>query len=209
MTPDTPALLSDWNRRTNPMPLLEAAAKNRPADVDTPLRLAVIGCGAVTQEYHLPVLAGHEGVRLQTLVDTNEPAATVLARAYGVPSVATDADKLDPSHLDAVLIATPPYHHARCAMDLMERGLHVFVEKPMAVHLAEAEAMVDAAREAGVVLAVGLFRRLFPSTRLMQALLAGGELGQPASFDVEEGHIYGWSCATLGSMPRTLPAAAF
>ncbi|HZU34728.1 MAG TPA: NAD-dependent epimerase/dehydratase family protein, partial [Gemmataceae bacterium] len=186
------------------MPLTDVDPQVKARQSQAPLRLAVIGCGAVAQEVHLPVLAGHDGISLQALVDRNQKAAASLAAAYRVPVVATDLGELDYKSIDAVLIATPPYHHAPCALEAIRHGLHVFVEKPMAVSLADAEATVKAAREAGVVLVVGVFRRLFSSTRMMQALLASGQFGQPLQFDAEEGHIYDWSCASLGSMRKDL-----
>src|SRR4029453_8045881 len=80
------------------------------------------------------------------------------------------------------------------------RGLHLLVEKPMALSAADARAMVDAAADAGVVLAVGLFRRLYPSMRLLRGLIRSRHLGRPFGFDVEAGSPYGWPLATLANM---------
>jgi predicted dehydrogenase/nucleoside-diphosphate-sugar epimerase len=158
----------------------------------------------VARDFHLPVLAGHEQLRITALIDRDMNFAARLASAYTVETVASDLDKLDLACVDAALIATPPYYHAPAAIALLRRGIHVFVEKPMAVTAAEAEAMVRAAEEAGAVLAVGLFRRLFPSSRLMKALVESGSLGPPTAFDVEEGHAMDWPSMTLGSMRKEL-----
>jgi predicted dehydrogenase/nucleoside-diphosphate-sugar epimerase len=166
--------------------------------------VAVVGCGAVVQQFHLPVLAGHEGLRLAALVDRDEARARELARGYEVPAAFTDPEALDPAQVDAVLVATPPAHHGPCALSLMRRGLHVLVEKPMAVSVAEAEEMVRTADETGVVLAVGLYRRLLPVTGLLRALVEGEAWGRPLRVDVEWGGMTASASATLGLLRKDL-----
>jgi predicted dehydrogenase/nucleoside-diphosphate-sugar epimerase len=192
----TPLLLQSRNGQPDGTPARARA--------DAAPRLAVVGCGAIAQEFHLPVLAGHDGLRLTALVDRDEARAREVARGYGVPEVHTDAAALTPGQVDAVLVATPPAHHAPCALDLMRRGLHVLVEKPMAVSVAEAEAMVRAADEAGVVLAVGLYRRLLPVTGLLRDLIQGQTWGRPLRVDVEWGGMTGYASATLGLLRKEL-----
>src|SRR5690606_14242172 len=89
-------------------------------------------------------------------------------------------------------------------IDLLRRGVHVLVEKPMATTLADAEEMVRVAGETGQALAVGFFRRFNPSLRLLKALLESGWPGRPRRFEVEGGGMYYWSAATLGNMRRDL-----
>jgi predicted dehydrogenase/nucleoside-diphosphate-sugar epimerase len=168
------------------------------------VRVALVGCGAVAQSLHLPVLAGHHDARLAALVDRDAGRAKELARGYGVDTVLDDTRALDKSMVDAVVLATPPFHHAPGTIELAQRGLHVLVEKPMAVSYEQALSMVQSADEAGVVLCVSLWRRLFPATRLAKAALDRGLLGRPVAFDVEEGDVYNWGAATLGNMRREL-----
>jgi predicted dehydrogenase/nucleoside-diphosphate-sugar epimerase len=179
------------------------SAQRRPGG-PAPLRVAVVGCGAIAQQFHLPILAGHDGVKLAALVDRDVERARGLARGYGVEKVLGDARELTPETVDAAVVATPPLHHAPGAIDLMRRGIHVLVEKPMATTCADALAMVQAAEEAGVALAVGYYRRLMPSTRMLKALVESHWLGRPVSFDVISGGIYNWSAATLGNMRKDL-----
>jgi predicted dehydrogenase/nucleoside-diphosphate-sugar epimerase len=177
---------------------------SRPGPVRDLIRIALVGCGAATRELHLPVLAGHEGVRLTALVDRDPDRARELAKAYKVDTVLSDTRELDRRVADAAVVCTPPFHHAPGSIELAERGLHVLVEKPMAVNYEAAQAMVRAAERAGIVLAVGLFRRLLPATRLVRGILDSGWLGQVLEFDVEEGEVYNWPTATLGNMRRDL-----
>lgn len=165
-------------------------------------RVALIGCGAIAEQIHLPVLAGHEGISLTALVDRDEKRARKLADAYGVKCVLRDADDLSSEDFDAAIVATPPFHHAPCSIGLLRRGLHVLVEKPMALNLAEAEEMCDVADEHNVVLAVGLYKRLLPVTRLLKSLVSGGRWGRPLSFNYEWGGMGGYASATLGLMKR-------
>lgn len=174
--------------------------------VEGPLRLAVIGCGAITREHLLPVLAGHDRIRLVALVDVNEATARSLATAYGVPNVLTSASALDPQQIDGVVIATPPALHAPQTIELARKGFHLFVEKPMAVNAVEGEEMLRAAENAGVTLAVGLYRRLLPSTRLLRGFLESGVVGSPVAVDIEEGGEYGWALATLANLTPRLGA---
>jgi nucleoside-diphosphate-sugar epimerase/predicted dehydrogenase len=148
------------------------------------------------------VLAGHEEVRVVALVDRDVERATTLARSYGIGTVLADAAMLTPKLIDAAIVATPPVHHAPCSIELMRRGIHVFVEKPMSITADEAIAMADAARDSGVTLAAGYFRRLFPSVRLLLAALDREVLGRPVGFDAEEGDEYTWRLATLSNLRK-------
>lgn len=166
------------------------------------VRIALLGAGAATRELHLPVLAGHDGVEVTALIDRDVARARELADAYKVGTVLSDLAQLTRDVADAVIVCTPPFHHAPAAVDLARRGFHALVEKPMATRYEDAEAMVAAADEAGVALSVSVFRRLFPATRLMRALIDAELLGAPLSFDAEDGEVYAWPTATLGNMRK-------
>ena len=168
----------------------------------TPVRIAVVGCGAVTQRFHLPVLAGHDGVSIAALIDPDVKRAERLAALYHVPLVMPSIDGLDQTVADAALIATPAFLHAPGSIDLMNRGLHVLVEKPMALTLADGERMVTTARDRGVMLTVGLFRRLLPAIRLFRAALDAGDIGDLSNVTAEVGDSYTWQLTTLAGMRR-------
>ena len=150
----------------------------------------------------MPVLAGHDRVVLTALVDRDSARARALADAYGVKDTLTDLDAITPAIADAVVLATPPAHHAPATIAAAGRGLHVFVEKPMAINRADAEAMVAAADRAGVTLSVGLYRRLLPSVRLLKKLIAGQVYGRVLGVDLEEGGSYGWPLASLDLLTK-------
>jgi predicted dehydrogenase/nucleoside-diphosphate-sugar epimerase len=178
------------------------ASSSRNAPVG--LRVALIGCGAISQQMHLPVLAGHDRLKLAVLVDRDLKRAQKFATGYGNVQMVDDASKLTAGDVDAAIIASPPFHHAACTIDLVRKGIHVLVEKPMATSLADAERMVAEADKAGVTLSVGFFRRLYPSIQLMKALLDSNWAGGPQRFLIEGGGMYSWGAATLGNMRRDL-----
>jgi predicted dehydrogenase/nucleoside-diphosphate-sugar epimerase len=180
----------------------EQRIRSKPHTV--PLRVALIGCGAISQQLHLPILGGHEGIKLAALVDRDVERARQFAKGYGVETVLADAAELHPENIDAAVVATPPFHHAPCTLALLKRGIHVLVEKPMATNYADAQAMVEAAEASGTVLSVGYFRRLMPSMRMFKALLDSRWLGRPLRFEVVSGGFYNWAAATLGNMRKDL-----
>lgn len=165
-------------------------------------RVAVVGCGAVTRASLLPVLAGHDRIEVVALVDRDVDRARGLAASYGVPRASSALDGFDEMKLDGVVLATPPAHHAPATLDLLARGHHVFVEKPMATRLSDAQAMVEAADRSGLVLSVGLYRRLLPVSRLLRGLLDSESFGRPVSIDIEEGGEYTWELATLSVLTQ-------
>jgi predicted dehydrogenase/nucleoside-diphosphate-sugar epimerase len=170
---------------------------------DTPrVRIAVVGCGAVTESFHLPVLAGHDDVVISALVDPNRARADKLAKLYNVPTVLASAKDVDRRVADVVLLATPAHLHASGSIDLMRRGLHVLVEKPMAFELSDASRMVAVAKENNVVLTVGLFRRLLPAIRLFRAAVDANHVGDPLRVVAEVGDEYTWRLTTLSGMRR-------
>ena len=168
-----------------------------------PVNIAVVGCGAVTQSFHLPVLAGHDRVRISALVDPDIERARTLAALYHVDKVFATADQIDRSVADAVLLATPAFLHASGAIDAMNRGLHALVEKPMALTHEDACRMVSTARDRDAVLSVGLFRRLLPAVRLFRAALDANQIGDLVSVSAEVGDTYTWQLTTLAGMRRT------
>jgi predicted dehydrogenase len=159
------------------------------------LRIAVIGCGAVTARAHLPVAARAEGVKVTLLVDRAHSRAETLASQFGVPRVAADyAAAFDEA--DAAIVALPHCLHASVCVELLRRGIHVLVEKPMALTADECDAMSAAAEEGGAVLAVGLMRRFLRATQFVRETLQAGLLGRVRRFDVREGFVYDWPVAS-------------
>ena len=158
-------------------------------------RVAVIGCGAVTELFHLPALVAAPSIDVTVLVDPQEARARSLAGRFGVGRVAADYRAMGEG-IDAALLALPNHLHASVAIDLLEQGRHVLVEKPMARTPAECAAMLAAADAAGRVLSVALVKRFFPSSRFVRQAVDSGLLGELRTIDWREGRPYRWPLAS-------------
>lgn len=155
------------------------------------LRIGVVGCGAVTERYHLPALLSSPEVQVVAFVDrTVERAGALAVRAGGAVALASHGDLV--GRADAALVAVPNALHEPVASDLLRAGLHVLVEKPMARSTAECDRMLAAASGAGVVLAVGHDFRQYPVARYARELFASGLLGAVRRVDVRQSSGAGW-----------------
>jgi predicted dehydrogenase len=146
--------------------------------------VGVVGCGgfglfALQQFVQVP------GVRLVGMAGTHREAARSAARRFGLPDVVEVDALLGMPGLDLVYIATPPFLHYPHAMQALQAGKHVLVEKPTALHLDEADALVAAARARGLLLATNLIQRYNPLFDAVRGLLERKPLGEllHASFE--------------------------
>ena len=160
-----------------------------------PFRMAVIGCGAVVEHHHLPALAADPDVEVVALVDRDLARARKLAARWGAREAAAELGGVA-RRFDGAIVALPNHLHAPVSCELLRRGIHVLVEKPMAPTVAECDAMIAAAAEAGATLAVGLEFRFFASTELVRDLLRQGLLGELRGFDLRQGVVPRWPFAS-------------
>lgn len=141
------------------------------------IRLGLIGCGYVSK-YHIAASAA-VGAPIVAVCDRDASAAQRVAAKVGA-KIFADADALFASgEVDAVIIATPHFHHVPLAIAAMRAGLHVFCEKPLAVSAADADhAVAEHARHPELVCGVNFNHRAWPLWRSIKSLIAVGELGQ-------------------------------
>lgn len=144
-----------------------------------PVRIGLLGCGAIACHHHLPALA-----RLQdaVVVGLADPDPAALARAAGLAKGAqahADAtDLLARSDVDAVVIAAPPGLHADLAVAAAAAAKHVYVEKPLAISEAQARNVLDAVAASGVLGTVGFNRRFHPIYERAREVLSAGRIGE-------------------------------
>lgn len=112
------------------------------------LNVAIVGCGAVADKRHIPSFARlKDRVNLVALCDKNGDLAGQLSKKYGYPWVCTDsAEMLKTFNIGIVDVCTPPQIHAPIAIEALEAGCHVLMEKPMALTVADCDKMIDAAK---------------------------------------------------------------
>jgi len=145
---------------------------------------------------HLPALAGGGPFRLITLVDhelTNAVAAAACFRDLGGEPIGVTAqlDDILPT-IDAAIVATPADSHAHIAATLLRAGVHVLVEKPLAITVAECERMRTAIVAGGAVAVPAHVRRLYRSTEWVRSVLDSGRLGEILRVRWHQGRAFGW-----------------
>ena len=135
------------------------------------IRAAIIGCGSYGAE-HARFLAGDSRVQLRAVVDVDPARAEAFRGKFGASYAAADAARLwsDPE-IDAVWICTQHDAHAPLAEAAAAAGKHVFVEKPLALTLAECDRAVAAVERAGVIGMTGFKFRFFPAVQAARAFL--------------------------------------
>jgi 1,5-anhydro-D-fructose reductase (1,5-anhydro-D-mannitol-forming) len=139
------------------------------------LNWLVVGIGDITTKRVLPAILAEPRSKLIGIV-TRDPRK---AESYGVPSWNHIEDALAQSPADAVYVATPVFLHAPQSILSLRAGRHVLCEKPMAMNYAEACSMDQAAREAGRILGVAYYRRLYPKVNRARELIESGAIGRP------------------------------
>jgi predicted dehydrogenase len=144
------------------------------------IRLAIIGCGKITQRLALPQLAACPDASIGALVDVNRGAAAAVAKTFGIDRrlIWTDWRRmLRQADVDAVAVCLPNDLHAEVTVAALKAGKHVLVEKPMALTLAEADRMIAASRTHRRVLMVEQTLRFEPAHEVAYALLRRGAIG--------------------------------
>lgn len=137
----------------------------------TPLRIAVVGAGAFGRN-HLRVYSELEGATLCAVVDQNSTIAAEAGEKYGIPHFSSVEDLLAADlHLNAASVCVPTIHHLAAARPLLEAGLDVLIEKPLAPSLADADALIALAARHGCLIQTGHLERFNPAVTSARALL--------------------------------------
>ena len=141
------------------------------------LRFGIIGCGRVAPR-HAQSIAQLDSTEAAAYADIKLSRAEKFAAEYGGAAYADYRALLDRPDIDAVSICVPSGLHAAVAIDAMQAGKHVLVEKPIAIDLADADRMIRTAQEQGVTLAVVLQNRYNHPMQQLRALIDSGGLGR-------------------------------
>ena len=160
------------------------------------VRFAILGPGKVAR-VHADALARIPDASLIAVSGRNLERAESLAAAYGARSDPGLEATIERGGIDAVILCTPHPLHAEQAIAAARAGLHVVVEKPMALSVEDADAMIAAARDVGVVLSVVSQRRWYAPVRRVKEAIEGGRIGQPGLASVE---VLGWRGADYYAM---------
>ena len=147
-----------------------------------PLRIAVAGLGRIGRLHARLIKCCVKGAELAMVVDAVEELARSVGEELRVDWETSYEKALDKGGIDAVVIATPTFLHKDMILEALEKGLHVFVEKPMTRTADEALEVVKATRESGRMLQVGYMRRFDPAFSKAKKSIEEGVVGEPISF---------------------------
>jgi myo-inositol 2-dehydrogenase/D-chiro-inositol 1-dehydrogenase len=144
-----------------------------------PLRIGVIGCGAIATSIHIRVLRRLPNVRVTALAD---PVPAARERALGlVPravALASAEELLARDDVDAVIVAAPTGLHAPLALSVLASGRHLYLEKPIATTTEDGSRVAAAARAANLVTAMGFNWRYQPLVARARELVRAGTIGE-------------------------------
>ena len=141
------------------------------------LRWAVAGLGTAGCMM-LPALVGHPHARITAAADTDAEALERFGQDFQAETYASVEALCKSSAVDAIYIATPTQYHVEHAVTALECGKHVVIEKPMALTLADADLMIEAAERHGVQLVVGHSHSFEPPIRKIREIVRSGALGK-------------------------------
>ena len=145
------------------------------------VKCGVIGCGWIGKLKHISYLAQAKDAEVVAICDVNEPLMAEVVEEYGLTNAKTYTDFrqlcADPE-VEAVHICTPNGWHHDMAMCAIENGKHVFCEKPLATTSDDAFEMVEAAKKAGVKLALGHQRRFRSAVQYIRQMVDNGDMGE-------------------------------
>jgi len=142
------------------------------------LSIALCGCGFIA-DLHARAVQAAGGARVVGVANHRLETARAFAATHGIEHVTADwATLVTAADVDAVVIGTPNALHAPQALAALGAGKHVLVDKPMALTVAEGEAMVRAAEEADRLLLVGHMWRYRDEVRALRERIARGDLGR-------------------------------
>jgi len=144
---------------------------------DREFRVALVGCGRIARN-HFEAIAGLDGMSLSAVCDTVEERARAVGEQWGVPWFTSYDAMLTEAQCDVVTVATPSGLHPAHGIKAAHAGKHVVCEKPMAISLEAADALVQACDDAGVQLFVVKQNRLNPAIQLVRRAIDRGRFGR-------------------------------
>ena len=167
----------------------------------------LVGCGYIAQAEHIPGWRQQDGARITAVVDQRTDLAAAVAGRLGVAAYGTLTDASASVPADAVHICTPPVSHEQLSKDAARLGLHILIEKPLALSSAAARRCVAAAASAGVTIMTAAPRMYDSDFALLGSKLREGEFGPIHALESLWGIAFPPDFAALSAAPRTVQAS--
>ena len=146
------------------------------------IKIAIIGVGAMGRN-HARVYSELPGIEIVGVADINMQAAADVSRRYGGRAYADHLRMLDEQKPEAVSVVVPTADHHGVALQVIQRGIHLLIEKPLAFTIQEGQEIIEAAASHGVKLMVGHIERFNPAVIALREHLSSGELGRAFQID--------------------------
>lgn len=175
-----------------------------PNVVTKPLRLGIVGCGAVAQLCHLRALAALPQYEVVVLCDRKDEIALAAKLKFGLRAATTTRLEDLAGRVDAAIVCVWPRDHLQVTRELLASGIDVLCEKPVATCAADATIMADLAEQSGRIVAVGQWCRCLKSSWLLRRLLALGILGDIVEISAAFGSVLGWPMSSDAYFDRRL-----
>lgn len=140
------------------------------------VRIGIIGTGRISGA-HASAAQALAGVELAGCAEVDPARREKFTERFGCPGCASSEELLTRPDVDAVVVALPHFLHSDVTIAALQAGKHVLLEKPMAMTVAECDAMIAAAERTGRTLMVAHSQHFFPVNEAVRALLAGGAIG--------------------------------
>lgn len=146
------------------------------------VKTVVIGAGIMGKSHIRDVLS-LENSELVGICDNDEAVLDEIDKEYDIPKYTNYHDVLNISNLDAIIISTPHYDHTPISIAALEQGIHVLVEKPIAVHVNDATQMINAYKKAketypNLQFSAMFMQRTYGQWRKIKEMVDNGELGE-------------------------------
>jgi predicted dehydrogenase/nucleoside-diphosphate-sugar epimerase len=159
-----------------------AALRNEIVEQNQLVKVGLVGAGYVST-YHARALRSLPFVEIVGLADLDQERAAALAEQFQIPRVYPSLQAMAEAQPKVIHILTPPGSHAVLALEALEMGCHVFVEKPMAESSADCDRMIRSAVEKGLVLSVNHSARMDPIVLEALAMIRNGACGEVQGVD--------------------------
>ena len=166
------------------------------------LRVGLIGTGKIAIESHLRALQSIPEVAITALVDTDKVRARELSSQHKLDAKVSDSVDDVLGQMDAAIISTPNFTHHKLAMQCLEGGVNVLVEKPMTTLLDDAQQLCETAASQDRILAAGYFMRFLPTVEKVRQIVEQQAFGKPVRFMYRFGTKGGWSPLSSYTMDR-------
>jgi myo-inositol 2-dehydrogenase/D-chiro-inositol 1-dehydrogenase len=144
------------------------------------VNIGIVGCGGLPQGVLLPCVAAIPKLNLIATCDLDEGKAEMVARRYGAGTWTTDwRELLEVKELDGVMVVAPPAIHEEVGIATLERGLHLFLEKPPSMTAEGARRLFEASRGTELKTLVGTVQRHTPACRMAKEITQREDFGRP------------------------------